>query len=119
VPADLARAALRRAWTSDPAIRDFVGLVENGWDFNDALAMTGFGPISAGEVARLAGKVIDALPQAKTAPVDRSEKEPIENEGQAANTKRLPTEELEASGRGIGEGDEVAAQQNAESDKLT
>src|SRR6516225_8631606 len=32
VPADLTRAALRRAWSSDPAIRDFVGLVENGWD---------------------------------------------------------------------------------------
>ena len=30
VPADLTRAALRRAWSSDPAIRDFVGLVENG-----------------------------------------------------------------------------------------
>jgi hypothetical protein len=34
VPQDLARAALRRAWTVDPAIRDFVGLFENCWDFN-------------------------------------------------------------------------------------
>jgi hypothetical protein len=34
VPQDLARAALRRAWTVDPAIRDFVGLSENSWDFN-------------------------------------------------------------------------------------
>ena len=30
VPPDLTRAALRRAWSTDPAIRDFVGLVENG-----------------------------------------------------------------------------------------
>ena len=52
VPADLTRAALRRAWTSDPAIRDFVGLVENGWDFNDPSAMAGFGTITADEVAK-------------------------------------------------------------------
>jgi hypothetical protein len=34
VPQDLARAALRRAWIVDPAIRDFVGLSENFSDFN-------------------------------------------------------------------------------------
>src|SRR6185312_14579743 len=34
VPTDLTRAALRRAWTSDPTIRDFVGLQENDWVFN-------------------------------------------------------------------------------------
>ena len=34
VPQDLARAALRRAWMVDPAIRDFVGPSENFWDFN-------------------------------------------------------------------------------------
>ena len=33
--AELCRAALRRAWAADPAIRDFVGLAENAWDFND------------------------------------------------------------------------------------
>ena len=33
VPQDLTRAALRRAWSSDPAIRDFIGLSENSWDF--------------------------------------------------------------------------------------
>lgn len=35
VPAELTRAALRRAWSSDPAIRDFIGIAENQWDFND------------------------------------------------------------------------------------
>jgi hypothetical protein len=58
VPPDLTRAALRRAWTSDPAIRDFVGPVENGWDFNDPSAMAGFGTITADEVAQLASKII-------------------------------------------------------------
>jgi hypothetical protein len=49
VPAELTRAALRRAWTSDPAIRDFVGIAENQWDFNDPNAIPGFGPLPATE----------------------------------------------------------------------
>ncbi len=31
IPPELSRAALRRAWAADPAIRDFVGLAENAW----------------------------------------------------------------------------------------
>jgi hypothetical protein len=45
IPQELSRAALRRAWSADPAIRDFVGLAENAWDFNDPNAMPGFGPL--------------------------------------------------------------------------
>jgi hypothetical protein len=45
VPAVLTRAALRQAWASDPAIRDFIGIAENQWDFNDPTAMPGFGPM--------------------------------------------------------------------------
>ena len=45
VPAALTRAALRQAWASDPAIRDFIGIAENQWDFNDPTAMLGFGPM--------------------------------------------------------------------------
>jgi hypothetical protein len=45
VPKDLACAALRRAWSADPAIRDFVGLAENAWDFNDPTAIPGFGAL--------------------------------------------------------------------------
>jgi len=46
VPAELTRAALRRAWTADPAIRDFVGLQENDWDFTNPNGVPGFGEIS-------------------------------------------------------------------------
>lgn len=53
VPTALARAALRRAWTSDPAIRDFVGLAENAWDFNGPDQLPGFGTVSAEDVRRL------------------------------------------------------------------
>ena len=45
VPAHLTRAALRRAWASDPKIRDFVGLSENSWDFNAPDTIAGFGPL--------------------------------------------------------------------------
>jgi hypothetical protein len=45
VPAELTQAALRRAWVADPAIRGFIGLAENQWDFTDPDAMFGFGPL--------------------------------------------------------------------------
>ncbi|HYZ43446.1 MAG TPA: DUF3306 domain-containing protein [Xanthobacteraceae bacterium] len=60
VPAQLTRAALRRAWASDPKIRDFVGLSENSWDFNAPGAIAGFGPLEMtdelrAQVARMLG----------------------------------------------------------------
>jgi uncharacterized protein DUF3306 len=75
VPPELSRAALRRAWSADPAIRDFVGLVENGWDFNDPQAMPGFGPITPSEVARLAAQLLGQLPASDSAtPVEQANK---------------------------------------------
>jgi hypothetical protein len=53
VPADLSRAALRRAWAADPAIRDFVGLAENAWDFTAPDGVPGFGTLGAEESRRL------------------------------------------------------------------
>jgi hypothetical protein len=60
IPQELSRAALRRAWSADPAIRDFIGLAENAWDFNDPNAMPGFGPLdcSAEQLQALIGRVI-------------------------------------------------------------
>jgi hypothetical protein len=48
VPAKLTRDALRRAWTNDPAIRDFIGIAENQWDFNGSDTISGFGPLPEG-----------------------------------------------------------------------
>jgi Protein of unknown function (DUF3306) len=61
VPPELTRAALRRAWSADPKIRDFIGLSENAWDFNDPTAMPGFGPLELTdemrrEIARMIGR---------------------------------------------------------------
>lgn len=61
VPDDLTRAALRTAWVSDPAIRDFIGIAENQWDFNSEGAIAGFGSLSAEEYARhLAARALSA-----------------------------------------------------------
>jgi hypothetical protein len=52
VPAELTRAALRRVWTSDPKIRDFVGLADYDWDFNAPGSMAGFGPLEGADALR-------------------------------------------------------------------
>jgi Protein of unknown function (DUF3306) len=60
VPEELTRAALRKAWTSDPTVRDFIGPSENAWDFNDPTAIPGFGPIdfSTEQVRQMAAKLV-------------------------------------------------------------
>jgi len=45
VPVKFTEAALRRAWASDPAIRDFIGIAENQWDFTNPATIPGFGPL--------------------------------------------------------------------------
>src|SRR5205807_9489433 len=64
IPQELSRAALRRAWTADPAIRDFIGLAENAWDFNDPNAMPGFGPLdcSQEQLATLVDGIVGRAP---------------------------------------------------------
>ena len=62
VPAELTRAALRRAWTADPVIRDFVGLSENAWDFTDPNAMPGFGPLElTDDVRRMVANIVNQI----------------------------------------------------------
>ncbi len=66
VPLELSRAALRRAWVADPTIRDFVGLAENAWDFNDPQAIPGFGPLdyTPEQVRDLVGRLVGAVEHA-------------------------------------------------------
>jgi hypothetical protein len=60
VPSELTRAALRRAWVCDPAIRNFVGLADYDWDFNTANSMAGFGPLQmTDEVAKMAARILE------------------------------------------------------------
>jgi hypothetical protein len=69
LPEPLAPAALRRAWLTDPAIRDFVEVAENQWDFNDPAGLPGFGPLPPGAAAeQMAAYVLAALSQPSAAP---------------------------------------------------
>lgn len=95
VPAELTRAALRRVWTVDPAIRDFVGLAENAWDFTDPNAMPGFGPLEATEeIRRMIASIVDGIGgQAKKAAEGSFEKsEPPEDLSDSSEIGSAPDE---------------------------
>jgi hypothetical protein len=74
VPAELARAALRRVWSADPAIRDFIGIAENQWDFNDPASIHGFGTIESSVddlrklVSQATGEISDAVTSLEETP---------------------------------------------------
>lgn len=68
VPVDIARAALRRVWVTDPQIRDFVGLADYDWDYHAAGSAAGFGPLEmTDELRRAVARIIGG-----TAEEDRS-----------------------------------------------
>src|SRR5467141_3761370 len=75
VPVELTKAALRRAWVTDPAIRDFIGIAESQWDFNDPTAMPGFGPLRANDVPGLVG--LGETEQARGVTTEAVDAEPI------------------------------------------
>ena len=60
VPRSLRRAALRRVWTLDPAIRDFVGPADYAWDFNAPDGIPGFSLELGGNVEELLAQAIGA-----------------------------------------------------------
>ncbi len=45
---ELNKLALRKAWSLDPAIRDFIEVAENQYDWNAPNGVPGFGPIDTG-----------------------------------------------------------------------
>ncbi len=61
VPEALKRQALRRAWSLDPAIRDFVGPADYAWDFNAVDGVPGFSLTLGGDVAKLLAQAIGQL----------------------------------------------------------
>jgi hypothetical protein len=59
VPAEVRLAALRRAWMVDPAIRDFKGLQDSDWNFNDPNSIPGFGEIGAdADIATMLARIV-------------------------------------------------------------
>lgn len=108
IPPELTREALRRAWAADPAIRDFVGLAENAWDFNDPNAMSGFGPLdcSAEQLAALLERVVGGVRSAadvasamagqeEAGPAAASDQQPaLESRAREAAADPAPVQEI-------------------------
>jgi hypothetical protein len=86
VPAALRQAALRRAWTLDPTIRDFVGPADYAWDYNAPDGVPGFAHTLGGDVKRLLAQAIGALEEA----VAETPPEPPEAEAEAEAEPALP-----------------------------
>jgi hypothetical protein len=94
VPAEIARAALRRAWSADPRIRDFVGLADYDWDYHTPGSAAGFGPLEMTDelrrmVARIVGDIVDT-DTSKTAGEPTARAECVEESLRiVAETKRV------------------------------
>jgi hypothetical protein len=69
VPSALRHAALRRVWSADPAIRDFVGPNENFWDAAGPDGIPGFGDLDPNlDVKRMVSELFGEIEPAKAKP---------------------------------------------------
>jgi hypothetical protein len=97
VPADLTRAALRRAWAADPKVRDFVGLADYDWDFNTPGAIPGFGPLEMTDelrrqVAQMVGRslTVEDTDRAGRTATAQEERAPVEIPDESGATTSGP-----------------------------
>jgi Protein of unknown function (DUF3306) len=93
VPEALKRAALRRVWSSDPAIRNFVGLNENYWEAAGPDGIPGFGDLDPNlDIRRMVSELFGEVPHQDTSSesdADRvvdSSTAPIPNQSEAASS---------------------------------
>jgi hypothetical protein len=94
VPPELTRAALRRVWVADPAIRNFIGLQENDWDFTNPAAVPGFGEMPAGyDVKKVIAEIFgEAKPRVEPLDVPESpQPRPAPPQAVAAPESTTPT----------------------------
>lgn len=66
VPQLLKRQALRRIWSLDTGIRDFVGPADYAWDFNAPDGVPGFSLDLPGDVKKLLAQAIGTPPEPET-----------------------------------------------------
>jgi hypothetical protein len=77
VPAALTRAALRRVWSADPSIRNFIGLSENAWDFNAPNSIPGFGDLGLEEAKRLTAQLFEQMETPRSPGIESVDRNPL------------------------------------------
>ncbi len=91
VPSGMRNAALRRMWSLDPAIRDFINSVEYQWDFNAPGGLpNGFSSELLGDVGKMLVQAIGFDPDAKPKlPEEAAESAPPEEPQEPPSPLRL------------------------------
>ena len=110
VPADLVRSALRRAWSADPTIRDFIGLSENSWDFNAPDGIPGFGALTVEDARRFLARALGEPEQGETRPAVPPSRDAARTE---AKDPERPDPPVEAP---VGEERDIAMQHDSPSE---
>lgn len=93
VPAALRNAALRRAWSLDPAIRDFVGPADYAWDYNAPDGVPGFSlDLGGADLKKLLAQALGRLGEDEETGTE-AEPPAAEPESMAAAPEPAPTDE--------------------------
>lgn len=89
VPTLLRNAALRRMWSLDPAIRDYIGPVDYQWDFNTPGGLPfGFSNELVGDVSKLLAQAIGKIEE--LAPDDAPDDAPGQAQAEAEPPDTVP-----------------------------
>jgi len=91
VPSALRHAALRRAWTADPLIRDYMGSLDYGWDFNTPGGL----PPGFSNVLAETGEALRKLISQAIGEIEPEEEKPPELALDAEPTEPLMVEEIQ------------------------
>ncbi|WP_237215497.1 DUF3306 domain-containing protein [Falsiroseomonas oryziterrae] len=87
VPQMLRNAALRRMWSLDPAIRDYIGPVDYQWDFNTPGGLPfGFANELTGDISKLLAQAIGKIEELAEEPKD----EPMAEAGPESSPEQAP-----------------------------
>jgi Protein of unknown function (DUF3306) len=100
VPAALRHAALRRAWSADPAIRDFIGPNENYWDAAGPDGIPGFGDLDPSLdvkklVSELFGEIEPQRAERETSTLARASSPPAQIGDKPAPSQDTPRQNSE------------------------
>jgi hypothetical protein len=102
VPADLTRAALRRAWSADPGIRDFIGIAENQYDFATGSDLPGFGPLqSTDDIRKMVAELFGEGPEVDRVPDQKAGVSKAETTASTEPSKVPPKAEQPGVGQDV------------------